>query len=509
MSIKAICEQARHSTGIMVERFRAGPMGFSAGPGGGGGLSDLAAGGVVQGYNNSYYNVPNQVRVEEQMAKFRGYNYAAIRPIAQTMSALPFKVAKLAIKKASKGTPGRAKGFGRTISERVPLFIKGFADDLEVYEQHPLLDVFDDPNPLMTRWHLIYMAVAGLELAGRAHWWLTVDQDKPVIWPIPAPWIQPKHEPGKPFASWIIHPGGDQEKVEVPVDEIVYFYYPDPSNPLGFVSPTQANARSVVAAEAVQDARCAAFRNGHWPGLVVVAGDITDDEGGNQGKPLLEVHQRNQIIAAINRTLQGVDKTGAPIILDRLIQDVYKLTNTPREMDFLTSSKLARDEVFQGLGVSQYITGTSEPGSRAASAMAARHFADFVINPKADMISQVLTKCVAPKMAKPNERLYVYLEPYRPRDEENQRANMQLIASKGACTGNELRQLEDLPPRDDCEELVAAGPGGGGAPPFGGGGDGGQPAPGGAKPDENGGGTAVAENPDEQNDGESQANQEE
>jgi phage portal protein BeeE len=308
------------------------------------------------------------------------------------------------------------------------------------------------------------MTSAALELTGRAHWWLTVgEDDKPVIWPIPAPWIQSKHEPGKPFASWIIHPGGDTEKVEVPAEEIVYFYYPDPSNPMGWVSPTQANARAVVSAEAVQDARCAAFRNGHWPGLVVVAGDITDDEGTNQGKPLLEREQRNQINAAINRMLQGVDKSGAPIILDRLISNVYKLTNTPREMDFLTSSKIARDEVFQGHGVSQYITGSSEPGSRAASATAMRHFADFVVNPKADMISQILTKAVAPRMAKANERLYIYLEPYRPADEENSRANYQVLVQAGAVTKNELRSnLEGLPPRDDCEELVEAGKGGGG-----------------------------------------------
>jgi len=119
----------------------------------------------------------------------------------------------------------------------------------------------------------------------------------------------------------------------------------------------QANSRAIIADEAIQDAQASSFRNGAWPGLIVIAGDVTDDEGTNQGRPLLERDQRQQIYAAIKRQFSGVDHYDSPIILDRLITDVKRLTNTPREMDFTNSGQNTRKRIMMGYGVSEYIIG--------------------------------------------------------------------------------------------------------------------------------------------------------
>jgi HK97 family phage portal protein len=396
--------------------------------------------------------------------RFRGWNFSSIRPIAQTGAGQDFVVARRV--RGPKGKAARP-GFKHLSKEHLPLFVKS-AGDLEVFDEHPLLDVFNNPNPVMVRWHMVYITIASLELTGRSHWWLTVDEnDRPVIWPIPPSWVVAKHERDKPFSSWLVNPGGDARQVEIPAEEMVYFFYPDPGNPLGFVSPMQAQSRAVIADEAIQDAQASSFRNGCWPGLVVIAGEAVDDDGEKMGRPLLEREQRQQIYAAIKRGFAGVDKYDSPIILDRLIQDVKPLTTAPREMDFTNSAKSTKSRITQGYGLNQYIMGEIEGVNRASAAESKHQFADFCLNPKLELISQTLTKSVATRMSNQGEQLYCWIDPYRPADAEQTRADFQVGIAGQCVTKNEVREkLLGLPAlKEGGDEMAgAANPGGAGMP---------------------------------------------
>jgi len=395
------------------------------------------------------YQYGRSAQDERQLIHYRGWNYSSIKPIAVTIAGQPVRVAR----KTARGRPSPKRTVkAATLGvQNLPRWIKAAnPQSLDVYEDHPILDVFDEPNDIMTKWHLLYTTVVCLQLCGKCHWWLTTNKEtgKPCIWPIPPSWIQPVHTKEKAFDSWLLMPGGTGQPVPIPRDEIVYFFYPDPGNPLGVVSPMSACGRMVVADDAIWEAQSRTFRQGIWPGLAVIAGEYIDEDGEEGGRPLLEREQRQQIYTAIRRAWGGVMNMSEPLILDALIKDIKKITNTPAEMDFMESSKMTKAAIQQTHGTNPSIMGEIEGLNRATAIAGRWNFADFVVNPLIQMISETLTFSIAKALAEDDEKLFLWIEPYHPDDQSERRANY----TAGAQIGAKIRQDEartlllNLPP---------------------------------------------------------------
>ncbi len=375
-----------------------------------------------------------------QFAHFTGWVYAAIRPIAQTIAGLPVRIAK--VNRNSKPTRS-------TLTDSVlPKFLKAVGRDVEVFEDHVLLRILHDPNPLMVYWHLIYITITNLELTGKAFWYLTENKDgHKEIWPLPSHWVMPKHTDKEVFTGWTIRPDGFGEGIDVDPEEIAYFYYPDPSDPVGTISPVWAQMRAVRSDESIQTSQIASFDNGIFPGMAIIVGNYIDDDDIDQGRPLLEKEQRQELYDAIHQNWGGVTKSGEPLILDACIQDIKPITATIREMDYFNSGRITKARITQGLGTNPAIMGELEGANRATSAVARQHFAEFTLNPKVELISQILTKSVGPWVAESNEEIAIWIEPYRPDDREERRKDLALLSQTGSVSRNELRAtLQDLPP---------------------------------------------------------------
>ena len=187
-------------------------------------------------------------RAAEQERHFKGWVYASIRPIAQKIAGQPIHVGRM--KKRLTGT----KRFQPT--------------NVEPFDDHPLLDLFDDPNDLMVAWSLIYITICNLELTGRSLWWLP---NKKQILPIPTSWIV-GFEGSTSFTSFKVRPPANAVAFDIPADECCYFHYPDPSHPHGAVSPLQAVAHAVDADESIQTSQVTMFRRGIHPSHAVIVG---------------------------------------------------------------------------------------------------------------------------------------------------------------------------------------------------------------------------------------------
>jgi phage portal protein BeeE len=394
----------------------------------------------------------------EQYRHFAGWVYACIRPIAQRIAGQNMRVARVPIKGGAGYGRGQADLSQRRraglIKATVPLSLKDFVtEDAEVLDQHPLLDALNDPNAVMVRWALLYVTVASLELTGRAFWWIlprTAGERGMAagweIWPVPTSWVQPVHGDQRLYQAWKIQPDTASEAVEVPADQIAYIYYPDPSNPLGAVSPLQATARAVVADESIQDAQRRSFGSMN-PGWLLTIGRHPDTISGGPGqRPILTQDQRRQIIATIKAFYQGVVKWDEPLILDGLIESAVRANMTVREMDFLASGKITKERISQVFGVNPIIMGQVEGANRASSATADDHFCSTTVNPKIELISQCLTAWVGPVFARPGERLLLYLEPAKAFDPEFELDRMKALSDRGGLAVNEFRASLGLPP---------------------------------------------------------------
>jgi len=353
---------------------------------------------------------PDLARAQEQLCHFKGWVYASIRPIAQKIAGQPIHV-------------GRMKGQMRRTKRHQPT-------DVDPLENHPLLDLFHDPNDLMVAWSLIFVTVASLELTGRQLWWLP---GKKQILPIPTSWIR-GFEGSTKFTSFKIQPPRSGETFNLPAEECVYFAYPDPSNPHGAVSPLQAVAAAVDADESIQTSQVTMFRRGIHPSHAVVVGK----HEGASVRPMLTASQQRQIISAIRKRYADVHNHGEPLILDGLIEDVKKLSNTPAEMDWLNSSQSTKARIAQGFGTNPIIMGEIEGANRASSQVADQHFCDWTVNPKIELISQTLTEYLRPMFG---DELVVWIEPCVANDADMKFKWASLLSKSGVLTGDELRDL--------------------------------------------------------------------
>ena len=352
----------------------------------------------------------------EQLRHFTGWVYSSIRPIAQRIAGQPIRVAKT--------MPGRTKSIA----------------DLKPLDEHPLLNLLADPNEMMVAWSLIFSTVASMELTGRSLWWLP---EKKQILPIPTSWIV-ETEGVTSFTSFKIRPPENAEPYDLPADECCLFCYPNPADPRGAISPLQAIASAVDADESISSSQAAIFRNGIHPTHVVKVGKNAHPDG--PYRPRLSANQRRQIIDAIKNRYSGTMKHGEPLILDGLIEEVSRLSNTPEEMDFLNSAKQTKERITQGFGVNPIILGEVDGANRASATVADRHFCDFTVNPKIELISQCLTAWLSPMFG---GGLRIWIEPCVPNDSELKMKWAEVLTRNGAITLHELRRLAPLDLSED------------------------------------------------------------
>lgn len=380
----------------------------------------------------------------EQLKQFRGWTYASVKVIAQRVASQPVRIGFLNEFEADEP---KLKGAGpstlKSMLRRgiVPAYFKNFnANDLEIVEQHEILSSISDPNPLMVQWSLLYLTMAHLELTGKSYWWVYDRDGKKEIWPLPPSWVRPVHG-DRLFESYVVTPGiGGVGGFTVPAENMVYFAYPDPSDPYGgATSGLQANNKAIAADEAIQDCQKNMFENGIFPGLAIVAGRHPEVSSMPGQRQALDKDQRLELRQAIAAHYRGVTKYGEPLILDAMIEDVKKIQNTANEMDFLNSSRSSKERVLQGWGVSPIVMGDAGNANRASAAVADSVFCSATVNPKIELISQTLTKYLPVVFGSQDEGMVIWIEPARPNDVEQRMKELAMLKDSSALTKNELR----------------------------------------------------------------------
>ncbi len=383
----------------------------------------------------------------EQYRHFHGRVYAAVRVITQRIAGQPVFVARVVTPGQGRRTVKSLLDSGLLRANDLPLSVKQFgADRLDILEDHPLLAAIEDPNDLMVRAMLFGMTIPSWLVTGRAFWMMTENHGRHEITPIPTTWVTPRGKNGKLRAEWEVRPPGTLgQPLVVPADSMAHFYFPDPANPLGCLSPLQMQARSVLADESIQAAQQVAFRNSVNPHVALIAGDAAMTDGQRQVK--LTPTQRRQITTWMKQEYQGVQKFGLPIVLDALIRDVKILSHKPSEMAFMDSSALTKADIYEGFGVNPISAGQVEGANRASSAIADHHLCSNTVNPMIETMSQVMTKWVAPRFARPDEKLRVWIAPCEPHDPEQTLRKWQFAASQYCVDQNDIRtRLLGLPP---------------------------------------------------------------
>lgn len=438
--------QSKQSAIVSLSRTRAADVAKASAAPGGPVASITEAASDIGGANRAGF-----AHAGEQYRANTNWVYACTRLVSQRIAGQKIHVARDVGRGNRKGP-----SITKAVKDAMPDWLKADSDRLEPIDSHPLIDALDDPNAMGTRWGLVACLATSLELTGRQLLWCpAADGGRRNIMPIPTTWIE---EVDSRRTTWKIRPAGSTSTFDIPGDEAVHLFYPDPADPFGAMSPLQRIAEAVVTDGQLSAAQRHAFRNGIFPRFALRVGKNPDLPGMPGKRPTFTPEQRKQLISAIKAVYGGVVNYDQPMILDGMIEEVFKLSSTVQEMDFLGSSAVTKSRILQGFGVSPILLGEVEGANRASATVADDILCSNKINPIIELLSQSLTKWLGPLFAGPTERLVVWIERAKARDPQTDLQKYKLLADKESITVNELRRAFNLPDIDGGDVLVAVRP---------------------------------------------------
>jgi phage portal protein BeeE len=401
-----------------------------------------------------------------------GWTYTAIRPLAVKVADQSIKVGAKAVKPAAGRMRTKEAADLQYLTTKTlalaPQFArKDLAEGLDIIDDHPLHDAIENPNPEMCGWSLMYCTAFSIQATGRAFWW--IDDQRATeggtlrLWYLPSTWV--KRHRDKPDTHWWVQVPGKSEETGVPVprDMMCYFPYPDPADPTKTYSSVQGQAPAINLDREIEKSHTASMQNGVRPGVILHAGRLDPMPGttGQGPRPVLTTEQRKQLLESVRLASAGVMHNGEPFIIDGMIENVTPWTRGPNDLDFPGGTKLTKERIMQGIGTNPIVAGQIEGANRASSVEAARNFYDLAVNPVITLISQVITKALAPLFAdakSASRKVYFWLEKAVAHDEELKIQKMQAGINAKAVKVDEVREWLDLKPLGGKDGEAFAGP---------------------------------------------------
>jgi HK97 family phage portal protein len=351
----------------------------------------------------------------EQLRNYQSWVYAAVNAIAQEVAMQrPFLYL----------TTGQAE------HEQVPL-----------PHAHPLVRLLDDPNPWLTPWELWYLTVVNLELTGNCYWYaplLQVGRSRlPLpgeLWIVPTPWVRILPDAHDYVRAYQVSPPNGPAELFDPC-EIIHLKYPNPLDTHYGLSPLQANALTIDANTELQKSRYQAFHAGQRPGIVL------------QTEQTLAEATVRRLEEKLLARFGGRENWHRPLVLEQGLR-ASPWTLTPAEMDYLSSSKMTRDEIFALFRVPAPIAGMVENmGLGADIWFGARvMFCEGAIQPKLALIGQALTRDLGRRYG---PDVTIGFPVCSPRNQEQRRKDDALDTRMGLRTYNEIRRSRGLQPYPD------------------------------------------------------------
>ena len=371
---------------------------------------------------------------------FRHWVAVAVGHIARRIASQPILVASL-IKTAE------ARGLeDMRLKAKMPDTLKshfrvGADEQLRLITDGPLVEVVDRPNSVQSRYEFLYTIGVSLFMTGESY--LIGGENKqgqPELWSVPTHWVTALHENGRMFSGYRLNPEGFGEGTYLPPENVARLYFPDPSDPKSALSPVWSQMEAVIVDGQIQNSQKRAFENGIFPGVLLKIGRV----GGKDANPrkLMQPHQRRQLMVAAKRIWSGVAKTGEPLIVDGLVDEIEPFTTSPREMDWTDSQEWVRKRIFHAFGINPINTGEIAGVNRAQAAVSEAHQSQNVINPVLAQISVALCPFLVSLFGSSRntkQKTLVWIDPCKPHDDELEAREWKDNAALGTVTINEIR----------------------------------------------------------------------
>jgi len=306
-------------------------------------------------------------------------------------------------------------------------------------EDHELLALLKNPNPIMSEYDFKEMIITLGEIYGRMP--LVIFRDstgKPnELWPALPPSLKIKKvdENGYPLV-WEYSFGN--KKVEYKNEDIIDLKYPSPKNPvIEANAPLEAIKKSLNLEMYMTDWNIGLMENDARPPMII-----------KYPEPLTE-EQKEKLQEMFRQQYQGFNRAYKKVLVLTGGAEVDSRGYSPKELDFSSSRDQIRDKILSSFGVPKSILGLESNVNRASMEQAEINFAKYTLEPKLKKITSQLNKKIVPEFG---ENLWLDFEPLVFEDKEIQLLRYDKAVNRWM-TINEIRKEIGLPEVDGGDYL--------------------------------------------------------
>lgn len=307
------------------------------------------------------------------------------------------------------------------------------AEDIEEIMDHPLLDMLENVNEWDDGYEALELTTIYQDLTGSAYWhvpnhdMLGVPTEFAVL---PSQWVTVL--PGKKgqLIGGYKYGKSMDSRVRFEPEEVIWFKYPNPEDPLKGLGCVEAAVRSIDLFRSYQEYEKALADNQARPDLL-----INYKKGSLQGK------QRRALEQEWNNTMGGPKNAGRVRVVDQDF-DVKELGFSPNEMSNLKGRDFTLLEICNAFGVPVAML-TSKDVNRANADAAYRKYMTFGITPRLRKLEQRLNAKLTPRY---DDRLFLAFDEVVPEDRAVKLKTREIDLRTGKRTINEIRQEDGEEP---------------------------------------------------------------
>lgn len=270
----------------------------------------------------------------------------------------------------------------RDLSDRRRKF--GPAEDRRIeVTQHAVLDLWNKPNPFMTRQMLVESVQQHVDLVGEGFIVVYRDPRSPLpleLWPVRPDRMTPI--PGGDFLSGYIYTGMGGEQVPLGLDDVIYLKMPNPLDPYRGLGPVQAAMVDLDSARFSAEWNRNFFINSAEPGGIIEVPDRLDDEAFRE----LTERWREQH--------QGVAQAHRVAVLEQA--KWIDRSMSQRDMQFVQLRGLSREVIRESFGIHGHMIGNSQDVNKANAEAGEISFARWLVKVRVERFKQALNHRLLP-----------------------------------------------------------------------------------------------------------------
>lgn len=308
----------------------------------------------------------------------------------------------------------------------------GLKEDRVKIRRHAAMDLWNRPNPFMSRNHFVEVMQQHVDLTGESAWIVAYDGvglGMPLeLWPVRPDRVVPAVDSYE-FIKGYVYQGPDGIKRPLDINEVVRILMPNPSDPFRGLGPVQSIMQDLELNRAGTTYNVAFFRNDATPsGIITVPDTLNDAELKN-----LREHWEEQYRGVRNAHRVGILEHG----------DYKQLSFSQRDMQFIEMMGVTGEQIRIAFGFPKPMLGSVDDVNRANAEAAEYVFAKWFLTPRLERIKEALNTQLLPLFGEraANDLEFDYESPV-PEDKEFESQSLQARVSV-------LDQLRTMGVEDD------------------------------------------------------------